>query len=101
MKEFATSFYTSRVWADTRRAYRKSVGGLCERCLANGRIVPGEIVHHKIHLTPDNINNPSITLSFDNLELVCRECHAIEHGAKIRRYKVDEFGRVTLPPGAG
>lgn len=96
MKEFATSFYTSRAWADTRRAYRKSVGGLCERCLANGRIVPGEIVHHKIHLTPDNINDPTITLSFENLELVCRDCHAAIHKAREQRYKVDKFGSVTI-----
>lgn len=101
MKDFATTFYTSRAWANTRAAYRKSVGGLCERCLANGLIVPGEIVHHKVHITPQNIYDPSITLSFDNLELVCRECHAIEHGAHRKRYKVDEFGRVTAPPVAG
>lgn len=101
MKEFAQSFYTSRAWANTRAAYRRQVGGLCERCLSRGLIVPGEIVHHKVPITPDNIDNPAITLSFDNLELVCRECHAIEHGAKVRRYKVDEFGRVTLPPGTG
>jgi len=36
-------------------------------------------VHHKIHLTPHNIDDPNITLSEDNLELLCRECHAIEH----------------------
>jgi 5-methylcytosine-specific restriction endonuclease McrA len=48
--------------------------GLCVRC---GR--PGEIVHHKIHLTPQNINDPSIALGEDNLELLCRDCHAIVH----------------------
>lgn len=48
--------------------------GLCVRC---GR--PGEIVHHKVHLTPENISDLSIALGEDNLELLCRECHAIEH----------------------
>lgn len=48
--------------------------GLCVRC---GR--PGEIVHHKIYLTPENIDDPNITLNEDNLELLCRDCHAMEH----------------------
>lgn len=68
--------------------------------MAEGKITPGEIVHHKIHLTPSNITNPEIALSFDNLILVCRECHAIEHGARQRRYKIDDMGRVVIdaPP---
>jgi len=36
-------------------------------------------VHHLIELDPVNINNPEIALSFDNLELLCRECHAEVH----------------------
>ena len=55
---------------------------------------PGEIVHHKVHITPVNINDESVTLNFDNLELVCRDCHAELHEAHHRRYRVDEFGRV-------
>ena len=57
------------------------------------RITAGEIVHHKIHLTPDNINNPAVSLNWDNLELVCRSCHMKLHGNK-KRYSVDAFGRV-------
>ena len=71
----------------------KSVGGLCEECLSNGIIQPGEIVHHIIPLTPENINDVMISLSFDNLKLVCRDCHAKEHGNK-KRYKVDETGKI-------
>lgn len=74
MREFARKFYLSTAWRETREYIYKRDMGLCVRC---GR--PGEIVHHKIYLTPQNIDNPSITLSEDNLELVCRECHAIEH----------------------
>lgn len=39
----------------------------------------GEIVHHKTELTPRNIDDPMITLNEDNLETVCRTCHAIIH----------------------
>ena len=41
----------------------------------------GTIVHHKQHLNMQNINNPAITVSFDNLELLCLDCHNKEHFA--------------------
>ena len=55
----------------------------------------GVIVHHKVHLSPDNIHNPEITLGWDNLELLCRDCHAKEHGGmKEVRYTVDAYGHI-------
>ena len=78
MKEYARGFYSSKAWKDTREAYKKYRGGLCETCLSKGIYKAGEIVH----------------LSFDNLLLVCRDCHAAEHDARRRRYKIDELGRV-------
>ena len=74
-KPFAIQFYKSKAWQDCRAAYIKSVFGLCERC---GR--PGWIVHHKEKLTPVNINDPNVTLSFENLEYLCQDCHNREHG---------------------
>ena len=93
-REFAGNFYKTKLWKECRKAYIKSVGGLCERCWAKGIIRHGDTVHHKIRLTPDNINDPSITLNFDNLELLCRDCHAEEHKGAFR-YKVDELGHVS------
>lgn len=81
-KEFAISFYNSKVWKKCREAYKQSKHGLCERCLKNGKYVPGDEVHHKIYLTPENINNPDITLNWDRLELLCATCHSIEHNRK-------------------
>lgn len=95
MREFAKAFYSSNAWKNCREAYKKKARGLCEICLAAGRYTPGEIVHHKKHLTPENINDPAIALSFDNLQLVCRECHAAIHRSKIPRYFVDKYGHVT------
>lgn len=94
MKEYAASFYKSKQWQDCRASYVKMVGGLCEDCMKHGIYKAGEIVHHKIHITPENIQDITITLSFDNLKLVCRECHAMEHGAHIKRYKCDDDGHV-------
>ena len=99
MQKWAESFYKSMAWKECRKAYMKSVGGLCERCLNKGLYVPGEIVHHKIHLTPENISDPDVSCSFDNLELLCRNCHGEEHGRIEKRYRFDEDGRcVTAPP---
>ena len=94
MKDFARHFYTSQAWNDCRSSYRKSVGGLCENCLERGLITPGEIVHHKTPLTPENIHDTNITFSWENLRLLCRECHAEVHGQRKRRYKVDAMGRL-------
>ena len=68
---------------------------LCQDCLKRGRYTPAEEVHHIRELTPDNINDPEVTLNPGNLVSLCRECHKQRHGAHERRYKVDEFGRVT------
>lgn len=94
MKDFAASFYKSKQWQDCRAAYLKSVGGLCERCLARGLYVPGVIVHHKRHITPETIDDPTVTLDFGNLELLCRDCHGDQHRGFERRWRIDESGRV-------
>ena len=73
----------------------KRVHGLCERCLRNGQIVPGVIVHHKKPLDADTVSDPNIALNFDNLELLCRKHHAEAHGKILKRYTVDAMGRVT------
>ena len=76
-RDFSKKFYNSKEWAKCREAFKQSKHGICERCG-----MPGEEVHHKIYLTPDNINNPYITLNWDNLELLCSSCHSKEHMSK-------------------
>lgn len=78
-KEFAKDFYKSKAWKICRSSYIKSVNGVCERC---GSV--GYIVHHKIHLDEININNPEVSLNWDNLEYLCLECHNQHH----------KFGRI-------
>ena len=91
---FAYAFYISPEWIKCRQAYAKSKGLLCERCFSRGLVTPGEQVHHKIKLTPANIHDPSVSLNWDNLELLCRRCHQEEHSG--RRWRCDEFGHVDL-----
>lgn len=94
MRTFQTNFYGSQAWKDCRAAYIKSVGGLCERCRSRGIITAGVVVHHKTHVNQDNVNDPNVTLNFDNLQLLCVQCHADVHAKNQKRYNVDKFGRV-------
>ena len=97
----ARRLYDSKAWADTRKAYTQSVGGLCERCMANGIVTPAELVHHKVPLTEDNATDMSIALDWANLQALCRKCHAEVHDEMYmertgRRYKLDSYGRVII-----
>lgn len=95
-KDFAKDFYNSPAWKTTREEYKRSVGGLCELCWSEGIVKAGEIVHHKTELTPENITDENTALGWNNLQLVCRECHAKIHDRRQKRYRVDELGRVIF-----
>ena len=75
MKPFAKQFYASKAWKNCRKSYisqRMLIdGGLCEECHEE----QGYILHHKILLTEQNINNPNISLNHSNLKYVCKKCH--------------------------
>lgn len=88
------AFYATNAWKQTRHAYAKSVGGLCERCAKRGKIVPGVEVHHKVRLTEQTVKDPKVALSWDNLELLCGECHHAEHRKSKRRWEFTEDGRL-------
>ena len=94
MQDYAKDFYFSTAWRACRASYLKQVRGLCELCLKRGMYTPADTVHHIKHITPNNINDPSITLNTDNLMALCRDCHAEIHKG-VRRYKIDTMGRVT------
>ena len=96
MQEYAEAFYKSQTWQECRDSYMRSVRMMCERCASNGLITPAEIVHHKTHVSVDNINDPNILLNPDNLELLCQRCHNKEHNKGTRRYYIAEDGRVYV-----
>ena len=91
-------FYSSVAWRKVQAEYKTLRAGLCERCMREGKYVPGEIVHHKVHVSPLTVDDPSITLNPDNLELLCRQCHADVHpeiyNKDQRRYEIVD-GRVV------
>ena len=91
---WSRKFYRSKEWQRCREAYIQSVKGLCERCTSP---VAGLIVHHKIVLTPQNINDPSVTLNHEHLEYLCLSCHNIVHGNAVTAEGLmfDEEGNVV------
>lgn len=94
MNEFLP-FYSSTAWKNLRDNVRKRDHYLCQDCLKKGIQTPAEEVHHITPITAENVNDPEITLNEKNLISLCRECHRKRHEKRHRRYKVDEFGRVT------
>ena len=87
-------FYTTRAWRKCRAAFLSEKSGLCEICLSKGLIEPAVHVHHKTPITPENLNDPKITLDYSNLMALCEECHQAQHRTK--RWRGDELGRVQL-----
>ncbi|MCL2699620.1 MAG: HNH endonuclease [Defluviitaleaceae bacterium] len=59
-------------------------------------------MHHKIPLTPVNIKDQDISLSWDNLMLLCHDCHNRAHHSstsKVKRYIFNKDGGLRpLPP---
>ena len=90
-QSFATAFYNSAAWERCRKSYlikplSTPLGivppGMCERCFWRGELIPAKIVHHKVHLTPQNVTDPETTLNHDNLQRLCQDCHAFVHSSQ-------------------
>lgn len=97
-------FYNSRAWKECRAGFIISKNYLCERCgrpcyarsdeaykraKEQGYNVLFGIVHHKEYINDINIHDPKITLNWDNLELLCIECHNKEHMIKAVEIRED------------
>ena len=76
---FAHKFYHSRAWQDVRSLVWDRAHGLCERCMERGEVKPANVVHHKVPLSPENMDDPAITLNPDNLMALCNDCHTEVH----------------------
>ncbi len=96
MKEYAESFYKSKTWQACRETAIRRDRYLCQDCMKKGFQTPAEEVHHIKPITPENIDNPEITLNLDNLVSLCKECHKARHTGREKRYTVDEMGRVEI-----
>lgn len=84
-RAFSVAFYKSPEWQMVRQAALMRDRYLCAKC---GR--PAEEVHHKIHLTPNNIGDPKITMNLENLESLCKTCHFAEHRGECGKQRILE-----------
>ena len=98
-RDFARSFYDSKEWKRTREYILMRDAYLCRKCGA-----PAEEVHHIVHLSPENIGDPAVTMNPDNLISLCRDCHFEEHRGDHGRgrqheaaypYEFDENGQLV------
>jgi hypothetical protein len=74
-QSFARKLYTSKAWTELRFNLIIERGPICQRC---GKVMVDTsklIGHHKITLTPNNVNDPVVTLNPINIELICWTCH--------------------------
>ena len=82
-----SSFYNSKSWLVLREQKFNDANGLCEKCLEKGIVKCGIEVHHKIPIE----ENWSKRLDYDNLILLCKECHQEEHS---RSGSLNEFLKI-------
>ena len=83
--------YRSDTWKIARAIKIANACGVCEEC---GAI--GTEVHHIVHLTPENVTDPSVATNQENLKLLCNECHNKAHGRfeGRREYYFDDEGNL-------
>lgn len=100
--------YKTKTWKKTRVAFAIYKNCICEKCgkpiymsgatpyLPKDKRRTG-IVHHKEYLTETNYNDDNIAYNWDNLELLCKDCHELTHHANISCRKdmmFDEEGNI-------
>ena len=99
-------FYHSSRW----RKFREAV--IAQRLAEDGEItcaICGKpivnrydlIVHHKVRLNDENVNDAAIALSPDNVEFVHKMCHEREHGRLFRFPEKRGIYIVYGPPFSG
>ena len=69
------SFYQSAEWKALRESRFAFADGLCELCRKKGIVRAGREVHHRVSIQEDWGKR----LDFDNLILLCPDCHNEQH----------------------
>lgn len=101
-----TAFYKSKKWRDLLtmiKMERTNSLGLnsCEKC---GKPMVGRksaIGHHVIELTEENVDDVTISLNQDNVELVCHQCHNDIHNRFGAQHKPKSVYLVYGAPSSG
>lgn len=72
------AFYCRKDYLTLAQLCKIKSNGVCARCGGIFDIVDLR-PHHKIELTLDNIDDVSVTLNPDNIEVLCHDCHNAAH----------------------
>ena len=101
------SLYKSKLWKKTRILYAMSKNCMCEKCgkpiymTGTMEYLPKDkrkkgIVHHKIILNDNNYTDDNVAYNWDNLELLCIDCHNMIHSSSPTRDDIifDENGDI-------
>lgn len=75
------SFYSSKAWIKLRN-YKRLLNPLCEHCLKLGLLIPYYVIDH---IKP--ISEGGEALDPDNLQTLCKQCHAIKTGKETAKRK--------------
>ena len=91
-RDYAKQFYGSTQWKKARSLYLGSQFNVCEDC---GKAA--SIVHHIKPITPNNINDPNITLNQNNFKALCEDCHTLIHSNNVKQNGItfDNSGNIT------
>ena len=76
------AFYCSKTWRDLSYLLKIKSGGKCQRC--GWSVTTKEdwallIGHHVKELNEDNVDDPTIALNPNYIEIICLDCHNREH----------------------
>src|SRR5690625_2397069 len=97
MKRLGDPIYNTQKWRRLRKTYYDSQYGICEHCQE-----PGKIVDHIEPITEQNKDDPDITFGWDNLQLLCLECHNTKtfkkHSPIRDDVSFDQFGNLIKCP---
>ena len=75
-------FYCHKPWRNLSYCLKVQRGGRCERCgfVAVTKEDWAQLIgHHKVELTEENVDDPTISLNPDLIEITCLDCHNKEH----------------------
>ncbi|WP_318646520.1 HNH endonuclease [Lacticaseibacillus rhamnosus] len=64
-------FYKSKVWQSLRQQALTRDSHLCQYCLAQGRVTPGNTVDHVVPIEFDRSGMGTLS----NLATICKDCH--------------------------
>lgn len=73
------SFLCSKPWRDLSYRLKIERGGKCQRCGDMPEDMNYLIGHHMVELTEENVDDPTISLSPERIEIICFRCHNKEH----------------------